>query len=93
MIKYRIGKAFSYLAAEDKMLSLENRLFLSAMVLAIVISIVASTIVLVISPSKVALITNLVLLGSVLTIYWFVRFKNIIEPLKIPMEKLYYAHR
>lgn len=67
------------------MLSLENRLFLSAMVLAIVISIVASTIVLVISPSKVALITNLVLLGSVLTIYWFVRFKNIIEPLKIPM--------
>ncbi|HUW07657.1 MAG TPA: PAS domain-containing sensor histidine kinase [Williamwhitmania sp.] len=85
MAKSRIGIAYSYLAAEDKILSLENRLYLSAIVLAIVISVVATSIVLVISPSTVALVTNLVLLGSLLTIYWFARFRDIMEPLKIPI--------
>ena len=85
MAKSRIEKAYSYLAAEDKILSLENRLYLSAIVLAMVISIVATSIVLVISPSTVALVTNLVLFGSLLTIYWFARYRDIMEPFKIPI--------
>lgn len=85
MAKSRIGKAYSYIAAEDKILSLENRLYLSAIVLGILISTVATTIVLIISPSTVALVANLVLLGSLLTIYWFARFKDVMEPFKIPI--------
>jgi len=70
---------------EEKKFSLENRLFLSAIVFGILISINGAILSSIISPSKITLIICLILAFILLLLYYFIRFKGVVEPFKIPM--------
>jgi PAS domain S-box-containing protein len=85
MTKNKIKQAIRYIFATDENLSLENRLYISALLLGILISLNSLIIMAIISPSYVVIAANIVLLCSLVIIYWFAKFKRITEPLKIPI--------
>lgn len=80
-----IKKTFRNYFAEDKNLTLENRMYISALLVGMLISIISAIIVQIISPSNVALISNIILFFSLVIIYWFAKFRKITEPFKIPI--------
>ena len=80
-----IKRALSYIFAEKENLSLENRLFLSTIIFGVLICINGSIMSLIISPSLVT-IGICIGFGVLLVIlYYFIRYKNLIEPFKIPV--------
>ena len=80
-----IKKVVSYIFAEEETLSLENRLFLSAIIIGNLTSVVGSVINLIFITSLPAVIIPIVLSVLTLIIYYFVRFKKVFEPLIIPI--------
>ncbi len=85
MLKLKIKKAKRYIFAEDQGFSLENRLFLSALIIAILTSLMGSAINLLLSDSHTAVIVPLLLSVTLLVIFYLVRFKKIIRPFIIPI--------
>ncbi len=81
----KIKRGFSYIFSEDENLTLENRLYISALLVGILISALAAVIVFIISPTKIAFIANITLFCSLIVIYWFAKFRKITEPFKMPI--------
>lgn len=81
----KIRKVIDFIFAENEDLSLENRIFLSAIIIGVFTSIVGSTINLVLNTSLPAVIIPLLLSVLLIILYYFIRFKRIIEPLIFPI--------
>jgi signal transduction histidine kinase len=81
----RIRGVVGYVFAEKEDFSLEHRLVLSAIVVGVLIALMGSVINLVLSTSLIAVIIPLLLSVLVLILYYFVRFKRIVEPVIIPV--------
>jgi len=84
-IMNKIKKAIQYIFAEDEGFSLENRLFLSSIVVGILTSLVGSVLNLVLVTSITAAIIPVFLSALMLVVYYFVRFKHNIEAFKVPL--------
>jgi signal transduction histidine kinase len=85
MIKKRIKEFRSYIFAENENLLLEHRLFLSALVVGVLVSIFGGTTNYILAPSPIAVIIPLLLTILQVTIYYFVRFKKIVNPFVTPI--------
>ena len=85
MIKKRIKDFLSYIFADKENFSLEHRLFLSAIIIGIFISIIGALINLVLTTSQIAVIIPFLLSILVIFLYYFVRFKKIVKPFITPI--------
>ena len=85
MIKKKIKEVLSYFFADKENLSIEYRLFLSAIILGIFISFLGSIISIIVSSPLTALIVALSLFFSLVILYYFVRVKGIFKPLVFPL--------
>jgi len=81
----KIRKAIQFILAENEGFSLENRLFLSSIVVGILTSVVGSAVNLLLVTSSLAVIIPLLLSVLLFVVYYFVRFKRKIEAFKIPL--------
>jgi two-component system, sensor histidine kinase and response regulator len=84
MIIKKLKEFNSYIFAEKESFSLEHRLVLSAIIVGIFISIFGSIINLILTTSLIAVLIPLLLSALVLILYYFVRFKRIVDPIIIP---------
>jgi len=85
MIKKRIVKLGSYIFAESENFPLEQRIFLSSIIIGILISIIGGIINYILSSSMIALIIPVLFSILLMVIYYFVRFKKIIKPFVTPI--------
>jgi PAS domain S-box-containing protein len=85
MLLKRIKEQFNFVIDRDESLSLENRLFLSTILLGIISSLLGSIVSIIISSSFITIITAVVLFLLLLIIYWVVRIKKIYKPFLIPL--------
>jgi len=85
MIKKRIKEIRTYVIGEEENFPLEHRLFLSAIVVGILVSIFSGIANLILAPSPIAVILPLLLGVLELVIYYFVRFKKIVKPFVTPI--------
>ncbi|MBW8334795.1 MAG: PAS domain S-box protein [Prolixibacteraceae bacterium] len=81
----KIEKAINFIFAEDEDLTIENRVFLSAIIIGIFTSLIGSVINLVLNTSVFAAIIPLLLSVILFILYYFVRFKRIHEPYIFPV--------
>jgi PAS domain S-box-containing protein len=81
----KIKALIDFIFAEDEDLSLENRLFLTTVIVGILTSLAGSIVNLFLITSLPATIIPLVLCFLLLILYYFVRFKHIIEPFVFPL--------
>jgi PAS domain S-box-containing protein len=81
----KIRKFIDYIFAEDEDLTLEYRIFLSAIIVGVFTSLVGSIINLVLNTSVTAAIIPLFLSTSLIVIYYFVRVKGKFEPFIFPI--------
>jgi PAS domain S-box-containing protein len=81
----KVKKAIRFIFAEDEDLSLEYRLFLSALIVGILTGVAGSLINLMLITSLPAVIIPSVLTLTLFALYYFVRFKKIIKPFIIPI--------
>ena len=81
----KVRKAIQFILAENEGFSLENRLFLSSIVVGILTSLVGSILNLILVTSLPAAIIPLLLSILLFVIYYFVRFKQKIETFKVPI--------
>ncbi|MBV5335184.1 MAG: PAS domain-containing protein [Sulfuricurvum sp.] len=81
----KIKKAIQFIFAENEGFSLENRLFLSSLVVGILTSMVGSVLNLLLVTSLPAAIIPLLLSVLLFIVYYFVRFKQKIEVFKVPI--------
>jgi PAS domain S-box-containing protein len=80
-----IKKAIRFIFAEDEDFSLEYRLFLSALIVGIFTSVLGSVINWILITSLPAVIVPFSLSFILFVIYYFARFKKIIEPFIVPV--------
>jgi signal transduction histidine kinase len=85
MIKKRIKEFRDFIIAKEKNFPLEHRLFLSALIVGILVSILGGIINFILAPSPIAVIIPLILSVSMIAIYYFVRFKKIVNPFVTPI--------
>jgi signal transduction histidine kinase len=85
MIKKSIKEIRDYIFAENENFPLEHRLFLSAIIVGIISSVVGGAINIILAPSPIAIIIPLILSVSLIAIYYFVKFKNIVNPFVTPI--------
>ncbi len=85
MLHLKLKSTIKFIFAEDEGFSLENRLFLSAIVVGILTSMVGSLTNFLLITSVPAVIVPLLLSVMLIILYYFVRFKKIIDPLIIPI--------
>ena len=85
MINKRINEIRSYVFAEKENFPLEHRIFLSAIVVGIVLSILGGIVNFILAPSPIVVIIPLILSVSLIAIYYFVRFKKIVTPFVTPI--------
>ncbi len=81
----KMRKAIRFIFADDEDFSLENRLFLSSVIVGILTSFTGSIFNFILVTSLTAVIIPLLLTVLLLVIYYFARFKKIIEPIMIPI--------
>lgn len=81
----KIKALIDFIFAEDEDLSLENRLFLTTVIVGTLTSLAGSIVNLFLITSLPATIIPLVLCVLLLILYYFVRFKHIIEPFVFPL--------
>ncbi len=81
----KVRKAIQFIFAENEDFSLENRLFLSSLVVGILTSMVGSVLNLLLVTSLTAAIIPLLLSVLLFIIYYFVRYKQKIETFKVPI--------
>ncbi len=85
MLKNKLKKFTSYIFAEKENLSLENRLFLSSILIGIFISTIASIMTIILSIDLIPVIISCGLTFLLFIVYYFARIKKIIEPFIIPI--------
>lgn len=85
MIKKKINEIRSYIFAEKENFPLEHRLFLSAIVVGILVSIFGGITNYILAPSPIAVIIPFSLAVLQLTIYYLIRFKKIVTPFVTPI--------
>jgi signal transduction histidine kinase len=85
MIKKRIKEIRDYIFADKENFQLEHRILLSATIIGILVSILGGIVNLVIASSIIALILPLLLSGSLIVVYYFVRFKKIVNFFSTPI--------
>ena len=71
--------------AGDESLSLENRLFLSAIIIGLFVSLLGTIVSILLSSSLPTIIVTVTLFIILLLVYYFVRFKRIYRPFVIPL--------
>ena len=81
----KIKKAIRYIFAQEEDFSLENRLFISALTVGILTSVVGSIINLVLITSVPAVIIPSALSLFLIMLYYFVRIKRMINPFIVPV--------
>ena len=81
----KIKEAIKFIFADNENFSLENRLFLSAIVIGILTSVVGATANLLLSTSSTAVVIPLLLSGLLFILYYFVRFKRLFNPFIVPI--------
>jgi len=81
----KIKKTIRFIFAEDEGFSLEYRLFISALIVGILTSVVGSFVNLLLLTSLPAVIVPSVLSLILFVIYYFVRIKKIIKPFIVPI--------
>jgi signal transduction histidine kinase len=85
MIKKRIKKISDYVFAEKENFSLEHRLLLSAIIVGILIGTLGGIINYILAPSAIAVIIPILISVPLTAIYYFVRFKSIVNPFATPV--------
>jgi signal transduction histidine kinase len=85
LIKKKIKAAISYFFADAEKLSIENRLFLSAIIAGMLVSLVGAAVTIIASSHLSVLIIVLSILFSLVIIYYFVRVKGVFKPFVIPL--------
>jgi signal transduction histidine kinase len=85
MIKKRIKEIRDYIFAEKENFPLEHRILLSAIIIGTLVTTLGGIINSILAPSPVAIIIPLLLSVSLIAIYYFVRFKNIVNPFTTPI--------
>ena len=85
ILRSKIIKAIGFLFGEEEQFSLENRLFLTSVIIGILISINGAIISSFFSASFVTGVICILLAILLLGLYYFIRFKRIVEPFKIPI--------
>ncbi len=83
-LPYMLKRIFHYIIAEQEDLTLEERLFITAIVLSMLFSAFGIVFIAVLIPSQITIITLLILTSIIAVIYYFARFKRIIKPLILP---------
>jgi len=81
----KLKKFANHIFGDNENFSLENRLFLSSLLLGTLICIVSSVINIIISPSLVAVFVCTLLIFLLSLLYYLAKFRGIIEPFKIPI--------
>ncbi len=81
----KINNAINYIFAENEDLTLENRVFLSAIIIGIFTSLIGSFINFIFTTTVFAAIISLLLSVILIILYCFIRFKRIIEPFIFPV--------
>jgi PAS domain S-box-containing protein len=77
-------KAVNYIFADEEDFSLEHRLFLSACIVGILTSLMGSVINLTLMASLTAVVAPFLLAVLLMALYYFLRFKKIVEPFVFP---------
>ena len=85
MFKKKIQEIRSYVFAEKENFPLEHRIFLSAIVVGIFVSILGGIVNFILVPSQIVVIIPLLLSSLLIAIYYFVRFKKIVTPFVTPI--------
>lgn len=85
MIKQRFNEIRSYVFAEKENFPLENRIFLSGIVVGLLVSIFGGIINFILAPSPIVVIIPLLLSSLLIVIYYFARFKKIVAPFVTPI--------
>ena len=84
-MKMKANRILGYIFAENENLSLADRLFLSAIVIGLFISIFSLIVTAFLLSTIVPFVLSIVLIVLLTVIYHFARFKGIIEPFKFPI--------
>ncbi|MFH0842184.1 MAG: ATP-binding protein [Bacteroidota bacterium] len=85
MINNRIKKIRDYIFAENENFQLEHRIFLSALMVGMLTSILGGLINLILASSPVAVLLPILLSVLMIIIYYYVRFKKIFIPFATPI--------
>jgi len=85
MIKRRIKEIRDYVFAENENFPFEHRIFLSAITVGILVSTLGGIINFILLSSPISIIIPLILSVSLIAIYYFVRFKKIVDPFITPI--------
>jgi PAS domain S-box-containing protein len=81
----KIKKIFDLIIGDEESYSLENRLFLSTVVIGIAVSVLGFMISLIVSSSPVTLLAALFTFIVLIIFYYFIRIKRIFTPFVIPV--------
>jgi signal transduction histidine kinase len=85
MIKKLFNEIRNYVFAEKENFPLEQRIFLSAIVVGLLISFFGGTINFILAPSPFSATIPIVFSTLLIAIYYFVRFRNIVNPFVTPI--------
>ena len=85
MIRKKIHEVLNFVFADNESFSLENRLFLSTIIIGLIISLIGIIVSIILNAKSIILIIGLSLLLFLSILYYLVRFKRKFEPLKIPL--------
>lgn len=80
-----------YIFAENENLSLADRLFLSAIVIGLLISIFSIIVTALLFASRIPVIISTILVVLLSVVYYLARFKGIMEPFKFPLILISFA--
>jgi len=85
MMKKIINDTRSFVFAEKENFPLEHRIFLSAIVIGLFVSILGGIINIILAPSPIAIMIPIFLSSLLIPIYYFVRFRKIVKPFVTPI--------
>jgi len=85
MNKNIIKEIRNYIFAEEENFQLEHRIFLSALLIGLLTSILGGLINLILAPSPLAVLIPIVLSLLTFIVYYYVRFKKIFNPFTTPL--------
>jgi PAS domain S-box-containing protein len=85
MLIKKLNEFFGFIFATDDSFSLENRLFLSTIILGILASLLGTIVSIILSSSATTTIIAIVLFFLLLIIFYLVRFKRMFKPLVFPL--------
>jgi signal transduction histidine kinase len=85
MLIKKIKASLSSLLSADQSLVLENRLFLSTIIIGVVVSLLGTIVSFILSSSETTIAISVILFFLLVIIYYLVRFKKMYKPFVIPL--------